>query len=391
MDLALERDPLKELRTLLGSRVRLPKKLESFFEFVPDQDLFAGARRRPQISPKSFKAAVSRLNRIRDTTVRSRLKALLYLCSGKFARCSDPLIDACQLWVRADRKRTRDGLEEALSRVNQAVPSRAALLLKAQILFEFERNEEGLAVLDQVKPQDDNILIGKAEILADMYNYRAAMKLYQKLPTNWMTLAQRGRLRGMCGKTALALKDFDAALKIRPGCGPLYSWRAEARRRSGRVDEALEDLNRAIKLDPSYAFSWELRGRLRLGRGELRSGLADLNRACRLDPSHKMAFVWRGEAKLKLGDLDGAWKDFERVYPLNPMTSWNAKDKPAAFWSALRGMRRENPVSWLISGRFKAEQGDLREGLAELATATVLLKGRPLERDARRALERLKR
>ena len=372
--------------------------IDAFYDFVADQDLLTDNPRHPALSAAELARARRSLTRLEPGPFRDALDAYLLICARRYApaaaraaRAGVPLLEACALWLRGDAARSRRWLARARERAEFAValsPSRASWLLRAQIHFEFEDNERGLADLARIlrrNPDDLAVRIGRSEILADLYRYRPALRelnlARRGRPASWWYYAQRGRLRGMCGLRAGALRDFDEALRRRPRDGALRAWRAEVLRQLGRLAECRADLDRAVADAPRYAFAWESRGRLKLMLGEPAAARADLERACRLDPTHNMAFVWRGEARQRLGDFAGAWADYERVHPLEPRNTWNSDDagegrlpdrarRQAAFWRALdMAVADGSPVALLLRGRALTNAGRAREALADLDRA----------------------
>lgn len=378
-------------------RRRLPP-LESFYDFVSDQDLLTDNPRHPALTAAEQASVRRRLAGLKAGPLKHALTSYALLCARRYpqaaaaaaaARC--PLLEACALWLLGDSRRSRRWLPLALERADQAAalaPSRASLLLRAQILFEFEDNERGLADLASLlrrDPDDVAVRIGRSEILADLYRYRPALRELERARRGraapWWFYAQRGRLRGMCGFLKPSLADFDEALRRRPRRGAIRAWRAEVQRKLGRFEAARRDLDLAVRHEPRYAFAWECRGRLRLMLGDPSGALADLERACRLDPAHTLAFAWRGEARLRLGRLRGAWSDFERIYPLEPLNVWNAEvpgegrlpsreARRASYWRTLDAAAASgDPTALLLRGRARATAGREREAVADLTRA----------------------
>lgn len=380
-------------------RGRLPP-LDSFYDFVSDQDLLTDNPRHPALNALEQARARSALARLPPGPVKDALTAYGLLCARRYASAAAraaaarvPILEACALWLQGDARRSRRWLARALERAELAValsPSRTSWLLRAQIRFEFEDNDRGLADLRRIlraDPDDVNVRIGRSEILADLLRYRpASRELARALrggPAPWWFYAQRGRLRGMCGRLKSALRDFDEALRRRPGHGAVRAWRAEVFRKLGRLTESRRDLDLAVAQDPRYTFGWECRGRLHLMLGAPAAALRDLERACRLDPTHTMAFAWRGEARLRLGDFHGAWADFERIFPLEPLNAWNADDaaegrlpgrsqRQSSYWRTLDEAVRRHPrdgAAWMLRGRAFVSAGRPKEALSDLTRA----------------------
>ncbi len=380
-----------------------PSRLTELYDFVGEQDLIGCRVRRHVLAPGSHRRVRSALGKVAPGPRREWLLGYAALCAGRYALALKHLagaqvlprarlLKAAAYWLRGDRERSRRWLPQALAAADAAVgacgPTREALLLRAQIRFEFEDNAGGLADLGKIlraDPMDLRARIGRAEVLGDLYDYAGACREMAKVlaarPGAWWALAQRGRLRGMCGKPEGALRDLGAAIARRPACGALYSWRAEVLRRVGRHGEALADCSEAIRRDPGYAFSWELRGRLRLARGEPRPALGDLSRACLLDPSHQMAFAWRAQARLELGLSKGAWEDLDRVFPMDPGGFWIATgpDRQGALRQdieAALARRPRDPWARLLRGRWHALAGRWAGALGDLTSGVRLAEGR---------------
>jgi tetratricopeptide (TPR) repeat protein len=392
-------------RLVPALRPRLPRRLSDLYDFVPAQDLSAAAGRGPGLTGAEaarLGRALARLPERHPGTPMARAAA--ELASGRWAaalRRADAagraapalsgrasLLAAAALWCRADRKRSRADIPGALSRVERAVAAgedgREALLLRAQVRFEFEDNERGLEDLDALlarDPADRAARVGRAEILGDLHRCAEATAELDRLTEEsrgaWWALAQRGRVHGMCGRPGDALADFSRALSRRPS-GALLSWRGEVLRGVGRYAEARADLDAAVRRDPNYAFGWEIRGRLRLLAGDAAGARADCARAGALDPSLRMAALWRAEAALKLGRWAEAWEGFEASAPLDPATAWNPRSpegrvpdraaRAAAFRADVAALP-EGPWPDLLKGRFAVLGGDARGALAPLTRA----------------------
>lgn len=395
------------LRRLVPGLPRaLPARIDDFVRFTPDQDL---STRRPWRRALGFQD----LTRIRgelsrklpEGVERDLLEAYAEIGAGLYAEAAErlsrravlapsdarlALLEALALWLLGDERRTPRFLPRAFARVEAAVaadPSDAALRLDAQVRLEFEDTEGALADLGTLlrrRPRDLSALLGRAEAFADDMRLAEALSdlatAGEGRPSWWLS-AQRGRVHGVCGRPAEALADLDAAIRRRPGHGPLLCWRAEVLRRLGRLVEARRDLDRAIELGPEYPLSWETRGRLSLIEGGPEAALRDLDEACRLDAAHSLSFAWRAEARIRLGRLEQALEDAERVYPLELRRSWNGpagadgRMREDLFWrevDALPERYPERAAAWLLRGLSSAPTERWKEGLADLSRAAAL-------------------
>jgi tetratricopeptide (TPR) repeat protein len=152
------------------------------------------------------------------------------------------------------------------------------------------------------------------------------------------------------GKPDLALKDFEAAIRLQPYYHRSFVWRGGLLRKLGRYGESLADLDRALAMDPHYSLTYWERSLARRGLGDLVGSAFDLDRAYLLDARYHWAFktggaptpaelekglvqltgaikknptipsllVWRGALKLQQWDRSGAILDFERAAELDP-------------------------------------------------------------------------
>lgn len=395
-------------------RRRLPP-LEAFYDFVGDQDLLFDNPAHPSLSRAEHARAARGLRRLKPGPARTLIASYALLCARRYAPAARAaasirggtheahaaLLEACALWLLGDSRRSPRWRARALERADRAValaPSRRALLLRAQIRMELEDNKGGLEDLGRMlrrDPKDLSARIGRVEALADQYLLAPAERELGRIlkirPARWWFYAQRGRLRGVCGRLDSALGDFDEAVRRQPRRGAVRAWRGELLRKLGRLGESREELGRAAALEPRYAFTWESRGRLLLMLGLPRQALADLERACRLDPARTLAFAWRAEARLRLGRLRGAWSDLERVSPMDPLNFWNADDavdgalpdraeRHASYWRALdEAVSRASGdgTAWLLRGRGLLAAGRGREALNDLSRARRLLARAP--------------
>lgn len=388
------------VKALLPS-ARPPKSLTALYGFSGDQDLRTGPPG-PWLTPRELSSLRRRL------AGAPREEAALTLAAGELfagraaaaARRLNgvkggaaALLRAAARWAESDRERALDQLPAALDDVEAALadlgPRADALILRAQILRECERNEETLADLRaalRLEPGDWRTRLGVIETLTDMYRFGPALKelaLVERLRgRTWWLVAQRARLHGLSGKRTEALAGFDEAIAAAPREGGLHAWRAETLRGLGRLTEARAALERAARLDPGYALTFELRGRLKLMAGDVEGALGDLDRACALAPSRRLAFAWRGEALWKLGRARDAFADFERVAPLRVETLWNPGtgrlEEPAARAAALAedlapGARTLPGDRWaaLVRGGLALWSGRPGEALPELEAAAA--------------------
>lgn len=390
-----------------GSAARLPGALSDFYTFVGEDDLLEGnplLRRPGRADLLAWRRGAAALPP--GDGLREGLLAYALLAVGRPREAADWAEQCLQLrpgdgraaalcgaawWLRGDRERTKRWVPRAWRRAEQAVAlgesGRDALLLRAQVRFEFDDHDGALADLDAIlkgDPADDRVRVGKVDKLLDMGLYDDALRemavLLRRHPKAWWAHAQRGRVLAFAGRGAESLVEFERARRLNPRSGAVLTWKAEALRRLGRLAEARACLERSKRLQPRYSLTWEQSGRLRLVEGDLAAAWRELDRACRLDPVRSLSFAWRGEAAFKRGRFAQAWADFERAAPLEPRTTWTAPDsgRPAsaaqrefAFWSDLDKAVDGGGRAWprVLRGRFLVTMGRERDALADLTAA----------------------
>ena len=108
-----------------------------------------------------------------------------------------------------------------------------------------------------------------------------------------------------------AVRDFEAALKLKPGCS--YAWAYLSRARMSKVGPgpALEAIDRALKLEPGCGWYHCWRGEILRRTGKPREALRELDRGLALDPSYEFGYAWRGGARRALGLYEEALADLE--------------------------------------------------------------------------------
>jgi tetratricopeptide (TPR) repeat protein len=113
-----------------------------------------------------------------------------------------------------------------------------------------------------------------------------------------------------------AEREYDRALRLRPGYGPAHAGRAAARVGLTRYDGALSDLDAAVSAEPGR-LSWRSRrGVLLLAMGRPEEAVAELDRVLAKAPDHAASLAGRAVALLRLGRCPEARRDFLRARKL---------------------------------------------------------------------------
>jgi tetratricopeptide (TPR) repeat protein len=134
---------------------------------------------------------------------------------------------------------------------------------QAQLLASQERYDDALKYYDRVsryRPDDENVMLGKAELLLRMDRLDDAIEVYREAVDRWpdsaMSLNALGyTLADRTTRYKEAAKLIDKALEIDPTSAAIIDSRGWVLYRLGRYQEALLELERAYERfeDPEVA------------------------------------------------------------------------------------------------------------------------------------------
>jgi tetratricopeptide (TPR) repeat protein len=157
-------------------------------------------------------------------------------------------------------------------------------------------------------------------------------------PTDAEVHARRAAAHRVRGDLALAIAEYDKAIKADPNAAEIYARRGGARRANGDAEGALEDFDRAYSLDPravqndrGVADAFSSRGFVRASRLDLSGALADFDKAIACYQGNPDFYFKRGQTRLIKGDTAGAISDIDAGLALKP------DDKLASIAYAVRG------------------------------------------------------
>ena len=120
------------------------------------------------------------------------------------------------------------------------------------------------------------------------------------------TFYNRGFEYGKAGDYDLAIKDFQAAIDLRPGFGAASNSLAVAYMDKGEEAVAIEALGEAIGTSPNDALLYRNRAMLRLNRGEFSAALSDIEAAATAAPDDAENALWRFFLQHANGRIDTA-------------------------------------------------------------------------------------
>ncbi len=131
-------------------------------------------------------------------------------------------------------------------------------------------------------------------------------------------LDNRGLTRSRGGDPAGAIGDFNAVLKVTPGCAIAYNNRGQAKMKLGDLQGAFEDFSEAIRLVPGYAAPYQNRGLVYSKSRNYPPALADLNMALRLNPRFAAAYFNRSVVLMWMFRDDESRADYIKTLEIEP-------------------------------------------------------------------------
>lgn len=137
-------------------------------------------------------------------------------------------------------------------------------------------------------------------------------------PKQWKPFHNRGVSLALHGKLEDALLDFNQVLEMNPDYANAWFNRGELMFEKRRYPEAVADYSQALKRKPDDLLTLAGRGSAYVESGKAREALSDLDRALALDPNLFVARVRRGYARLQVKQWDAAAEDFRQAIKQAP-------------------------------------------------------------------------
>jgi tetratricopeptide (TPR) repeat protein len=143
----------------------------------------------------------------------------------------------------------------------------------------------------------------------------AYARLQESFPDSWRTHQLRAEGYALRQDLDGALKEFHAALQLRPNESELHEALGELYLVNHSDDDAQSELERASALDPSRTHALYLLGRFYVERRENEKALPYLQRALRLQPDLAEASGLLGTAYVRLGQFANAIPKLKKAAP----------------------------------------------------------------------------
>lgn len=188
-------------------------------------------------------------------------------------------------------------------------------------LDEFNRDRyigQRLYLSPQTTVSSDNY-----EALFGIADYYSQQTTESRRPADWLAL---GVARTQLKDTEAALMALDKAIELHPEFTMAYLERAYARQMSGDPKQsalAIADYDEALRLNPRLLYAWFNKGNLYYTAGDYTSALRCYNEALQTDPQFAEAYFNRGITYLRMGNKNQAFLDLSKAGELGVMPSYN--------------------------------------------------------------------
>ena len=235
--------------------------------------------------------------------------------------------------------------------IRQPVPAGDAngFLGRARARVDIGQLTEALVDLDsaqRINPEYLQVFQLRASIYGTRRDYERAVREYEAAlkfrPGNAALYASIGSAYFNMAQYPRALVAYDSAIAIEPSVAARYADRAWLRRYMGNMELSIADYSTAIRLEPNRAIRYTARANAHTIRGDWTSAMADYDRAVTLEPDR--GFVWdlRGDAREYQGDYVGALADRDKAIAVEPK---DADWRVARAWTLLDLGREQSALA----------------------------------------------
>ena len=152
-------------------------------------------------------------------------------------------------------------------------------------------------------------------------DYDAAIRLKPDLA---MAFNNRGNAYGDKGLYDRAIKGYDTAIRLKPDYPEAFFNRGNAHRDKGLYDRAIKDYDTAIRLKPDFAEAYRNRGSAYSTKGLYDRAIKDYNKAVRIKPDFAGAYKGLGTTRFYSGHFPEAARDFKRSLSIDSSDMYSA-------------------------------------------------------------------
>ncbi len=199
--------------------------------------------------------------------------------------------------------------------LNFAIPSK---YLKK--LLEQKKLAKPLSQEKQSISAETYLLWGNAKY--HLGDYAGAIKDYtaaiQLKPDYFDAYYNRGNVKYELEQYVEAISDYYIAILIKPDDAKVYNNRGVAKAELGQYAAAISDYDTAIRLEPDDADAYINRGNVKGKLGQYAAAISDYDTAIRIKPDYAEAYLNRGNAKDGLGQHFAAISDYDTAIRLKP-------------------------------------------------------------------------
>jgi tetratricopeptide (TPR) repeat protein len=283
-----------------------------------------------EVSPDAAKALIDKLQRSNsDAPAFHFLLAILYAAANEASRADEQqnrFRSDLSMWQKKDsdtlhtagaqgacRAHLYSACAKSLEGQRDLIDSQRLLLGKTQFaLRNYDSAADTLAQVAGVSKENAEasywLALSYHSLGAESY-----ARLEEAFPDSWRTHQLRGEGYALRQDLDNAIKEFQAALELRPNEPELHEAIGEAYLNHHSDDDAQRELERAIELDPSHTRAVYLLGRLYVQRRENEKALPYLQRALRLQPDLMEARSLLGTTDVRQGQFKSAIPELEKA------------------------------------------------------------------------------
>ncbi len=199
--------------------------------------------------------------------------------------------------------------------LNFAIPSKYLKKLLEQSKLAKPLSQEKQSISAETYLLWGNAKYHLGDYVGAIKDYTAAIQLK---PDYVDAYNNRGNAKAYLGKHIAAIADYDTAILLKLDYANAYYNRGVAKAELGQYFAAIADFDDAIHLDPDNVYAYNDRGNTKSLLGQHAAAIADYDTAILLKPDYVNAYNNRGNAKADLGKHIAAIADYDTAILLKP-------------------------------------------------------------------------
>ncbi|CAD6185715.1 unnamed protein product [Caenorhabditis auriculariae] len=175
-----------------------------------------------------------------------------------------------------------------------------------------------------------NVNLAKGQYNEALQHYHEAVEADS---TNVQALFRRGTTQLFLGRPSLAIRDFDAVLRLKPDMSTARTQRGNVLFKQGKLEEAKLDFKKALESENSNKEAWEglekvmiwdsslyrIRAKCSQQRGDIHSALMDLRKVAKLDTDHADDVLYEmSRLHYESGSVEQALRSIRDCLKYNP-------------------------------------------------------------------------